>query len=136
MTDSAGRHIRCSFRAAICCLMVACGDDVPSQAGLLCQRQLAPYGLIVAVTDSVSGQPIALRTFGSAIASAVHDTLVPYGPGDSLHLHSAKDQEGRYRITLDQTGYRTWTAYGVNVVWSTCSGGNVTVAARLQPITP
>lgn len=116
--------------------MAACGDGVTSQAGLMCQRQIAPYGLIVAVTDSVSGQPIALRTFGSASASTLHDTLVPYGPGDSLRLHSAKNEEGRYRITLDQPGYHTWTAYGVSVMWSACAGGNVAVTARLQPITP
>ena len=122
---------------ALCSVVAACGSgDVTSQAGLRCEPQIAPYGLIVSVTDSVSGRPIALQTIGTADASAVHDTLVLYSPGDSLHLHSSKNVQGRYRITLDRQGYRTWIAYGVNVVWSACAGGNVPVAARLQPITP
>jgi hypothetical protein len=122
---------------AACGVVVACvGGDVTSQAGLMCERQIAPYALIVSVTDSLSGRPIALHTIGIADAPAVHDTLVLYSPGDSLHLHSSKDEQGRYRITLDQPGYHTWIAYGVNVMWSACAGGNVQVAARLQPLTP
>ena len=123
-------------RMSVCAALAACGDGDVTSAGLMCDRQIAPYAIVVSVTDSVSGRPIALQTIGTADASAVHDTLVLYSPGDSLHLHSSKNVQGRYRITLDRQGYRTWIAYGVNVVWSACAGGNVPVAARLQPITP
>jgi hypothetical protein len=124
-------------RAAVCGVVAACsGGDVTSQTGLMCVPQIAPYALIVSVTDSITGRPIALRTTGIADAPAVHDTLVLYSPGDSLRLHSLRDEQGRYRITLDQPGYHTWIAYGVNVMWGACSGGNVQVAARLQPIAP
>ena len=122
-------------RILIFSLLAACsGSDITSQRTLICNPQFAPYALIVSVTDSATGRPLALRTIGTAAASGVHDSLVLYSLGDSLRLHSTKNVQGRYRITLDQAGYRTWIAYGVNVVWSACSGGNVAVSARMQPI--
>jgi hypothetical protein len=105
-------------------------------AGTSCTRQLAPHSLIVSVIDSLSGAPLAIGTIGTADASAVHDTLLLYSPGDSLRLHTSRNVEGRYRITLTHPGYQTWIAYGVNVVWGACDGGNVPVSARLQRALP
>jgi hypothetical protein len=127
------RH-RCRVLTTIA-LLAACGDGVTSHRTQNCDPQISPYALIVTVLDSITAQPIALQTIGTADAPGVHDTLLLFSPGDSARLHSSKNVQGRYRITLDQPGYRTWIAYGVNVVWSQCAGGNVPVVARMQAVT-
>ena len=127
-----------------CCRVLTCSvlASACSDSGTILQRtgvcdpQISPYALIVTVLDSSTARPIALQTTGTADASGVHDTLLLFSPGDSARLHSSKNVQGRYRITLDRPGYRTWIAYGVNVVWSQCAGGNVAVVARMQAVTP
>ena len=130
--------VRYCCRALTCAVLAsACSDsDTIVQRTGVCDPQISPYALIVTVLDSTTARPIALQTTGTADASGVHDTLLLFSPGDSARLHSSKNVQGRYRITLDRPGYRTWIAYGVNVVWSQCAGGNVAVVARMQAVTP
>ena len=130
--------VRYCCHALTCAVLAsACSDsDTIVQRTGVCDPQISPYALIVTVLDSTTARPIALQTTGTADASGVHDTLLLFSPGDSARLHSSKNVQGRYRITLDRPGYRTWIAYGVNVVWSQCAGGNVAVVARMQAVTP
>lgn len=130
--------VRAYCRVLACSVLAsACSDSsITSQSTGVCDPQISPYALIVTVLDSSTARPIALKTTGTADAPGVHDTLLLFSPGDSARLHSSRNVQGRYRITLDQPGYRTWIAYGVNVVWSQCAGGNVAVVARMQAVTP
>lgn len=144
------RRVRITKRAPLsngvrdCCRVLTCSvlASACSDSGTILQRtgvcdpQISPYALIVTVLDSSTARPIALQTTGTADAPGIHDTLLLFSPGDSARLHSSKNVQGRYRITLNQPGYRTWIAYGVNVVWSQCAGGNVAVVARMQGVTP
>jgi hypothetical protein len=100
-----------------------------------CDLPVAPYALYVIVRDSVTNQPRAIGTAGTADAPGVHDTLVAFPP-DSLTLYSKQNVPGTYTVRLWCDGYADWVTNGVEVVWGRCGGGHVRVVARLQPLTP
>lgn len=90
-----------------------------------------PIAVSIAVRDSVSGRALADSATGTAQAADAPEPLVRV---DSLTMWGG-DQLGTYAVTVDRTGYRTWTQSGVAVTQTGACGNPVTVSlvARLQP---
>lgn len=120
-----------SFAAPLAAVLslVACADST------YCDLPIPPYAFYVGVHDSITNQPLARGTIGTADAPGVHDTLITFGD-DSATLFAAHNIPGTYRIMLRRDGYHDWVTDGVKVEWGRCGGGNVAVGARLQPIAP
>jgi hypothetical protein len=112
---------------ALC--LAACSEST------YCDLPVPPYAFYVGVRDSITNEPLARGTIGTADAPGVHDTLITIGD-DSATLFAAHNVPGTYKIMLRRSGYRDWVTDGVKVEWGRCGGGNVAVGARLQPIAP
>jgi len=119
-----------TFWLAMSALAAGCGLPDPP-----CDPPVAASSIFVVVRDSLTARPLAKGTAGTADASGVHDTLVTIGD-DSTTLYAAHNVPGVYRVTLRHEGYRDWVRDGIAVEWGRCGGGNVLVAARLQPLAP
>jgi hypothetical protein len=94
----------------------------------------APRSVVVTVRDSTSGAAAADGALGTLIGPGVDDTLIHV---DSLTLEGG-DQLGTFTVTIDRSGYVTWTAPEVHVTQKGICGNvlPVQLSAKLQRATP
>lgn len=91
------------------------------------------YGLTIAVTDSVTGQPAAAEASAVARSGSYEELLTPI-PGNSLHLVGAAERAGVYEVTITKDGYQPWTRSGVTVQAGVCHVTPAAFDAKLQPV--
>jgi hypothetical protein len=80
---------------------------------------VAPVALAITVRDSISGQALADSASGSFRVDALSDTLIHV---DSLQLYGGR-QTGTYDVTVQRSGYKTWTRLGVVSTKTSACGG-------------
>jgi hypothetical protein len=114
--------------AAVAGLASSCGaaDQGPNRG---CAAR-APLSVIVTVRDSTSGAAAADGALGTLVGSGVDDTLFHV---DSLTLQGG-DQPGTFTVTIDHSGYLTWTSPDVHVTQKGICGNVIPVqlSAKLQ----
>ena len=96
--------------------------------------------VVVAVTDSVSGKPIALIARGAVYDASGVDSLGRVGvpATDSLHITAQVFRASVYSVSVQAPGYAAWLRGGVAAP-APGSGpcptpSNVNIGARLQPL--
>jgi hypothetical protein len=88
--------------------------------------------LVLEVRDARTGAPAAQGARGTLREGTYSDTLVATSP---LHLNAMETWErpGRYDITVEKAGYRTFTRTGVEVGKDACHVRTRTVEVGLEP---
>jgi hypothetical protein len=91
-------------------------------------------GILVGVSDSVTGRPLADTATGTVQCSAVSDSLRHgvFPPLDSILVGNVGP--GIYAVTVVHPGYLTWVRARVRVAADACGAAVSTdLTARLQP---
>src|ERR1039457_635355 len=103
----------------------ACGryDGVTNPGPLAYCTATAPIAISIAVRDSASGRALADSASGTVRLGTVTDTLLHV---DSLTLIGGR-QTGTYDVTVQRSGYRTWTRLGVPATQTNACGSVETV---------
>jgi hypothetical protein len=101
----------------------ACGkrdaSDVAGPVPVAYCSAVAPVALAITVRDSISGKALADSASGSFRVDALSDTLFHV---DSLQLYGGR-QTGTYDVTVQRSGYKTWTKLGVVSTKTSVCGG-------------
>lgn len=105
-----------------------CRDD------MLCALYVTP-GIDVVVRDSRTGQSIAEGAVGIAREGAYVDSLraATVQGNTVISLAGALNRAGRYTVTVERSGYVTWTKSNVNVERGTCQVITEHLTANLIP---
>lgn len=113
--------------AALIASTLGCSSVAPGKA---CTRE-ARAGITVDVRDSVTNALIGRGARIIARRGAVADTARDTGFGDGPFA-LAYERAGVYFLTVEQSGYRTWTRDGVEVTAGECHVNRVSLLSRLQ----
>jgi hypothetical protein len=114
-------------------LFVASCRQEPSSPGVICTQEERP-GIVVAISDSVSGVPLADSAFGMVVDGTYSDSLRPlfFTSDNQMTARSAaSERPGRYQVALGRPGYRAWSRAGVVVVRGVCHVVTVELRANL-----
>lgn len=107
-------------------LSLGCGDTLEPTA---CTEQFE-FGLLVDVHEGTGG-PGAQGAIGVAIEGAFADTLQLV---DDVRLVGAGERPGTYDVTIQKTGFATWTASNITVTADECHVIPVRLEAVLIPV--
>jgi hypothetical protein len=90
-------------------------------------------GILVGVSDSVTGRPLADTATGTVQSTAISDSLRHgWSPQDSILVGNVGP--GIYAVTVVHPGYLTWVRARVRVAADACGAAVSTdLTARLQP---
>lgn len=99
-----------------------------------CDTGIAP-AVIVQIRDAVTGAPAAAGARGIVRDGTYSDSLYLYQfhEGVPSSLAGADERPGTYTVTLEKSGYETWTASGIRVADSNCHVQTVSLTAELTP---
>ena len=127
--------LRCQSFLAVLVAVVA--RPLIGQQTQPCTGILMP-GVVVAVRDSITGQPIAGHARGTVRQDSFVDSLrtASYSSVDGtiLSLQGAHERDGTYDVFIMSPGYAPWLMTGVQVRRDECHVVTVYLVARLKPI--
>ena len=115
---------------AVSTLLALAACDDPFIGGVDCPA-IVPASVRVTVQDSVTGANV---TPGATVVlrdgAFVESVVGPPGAGE---VAVGGNRTGTFTVTVDQTGYQTWTKTGVKVEKGPCGAQTVLLTARLKP---
>lgn len=127
--------LRFPFSLLIITLFGSCSPSIQEQPGP-CPAIFFP-GVIVTISDSVTGTPLAEQAQGMVRDGEYVDSLRPFSWTKDMVMTSrgaAGGRPGTYEVTVVHPGYVPWTMRGVAVRRGACHVGPVEVPARLQKL--
>jgi hypothetical protein len=95
-----------------------------------------PPSIVVGITDSITGEPMAADAHGFIRDGEFVDSLLVFeedGSGVPLSRHAGPDRPGRYLVVLYHAGYDPWVVGSVEVEDRGCHVETVRLEARLVP---
>jgi len=100
-----------------------------------CDTGIAP-AVIVEVRDANTGEPAAAGALGTVRDGVYVDSLYPYEStgGEPVSLAGADERPGTYTVTIEKTGYETWTMTGIPVEDSNCHVETARLTAELTTV--
>ncbi|MEO5588508.1 MAG: hypothetical protein ABIS03_02890 [Gemmatimonadaceae bacterium] len=109
-----------------------CREDIRND--ILCPAAIYP-GIEVTVKDSRTGQSIADGAVGVAREGAYLDSLraASFQGTTVLSLAGALGRAGTYTVTVERSGYVTWTKSNVDVERGACGVVTTHLTANLVP---
>ncbi len=99
-----------------------------------CTQSIEP-AITVAVTDSVTGEPVAEGALGAIRERDYVDSLRPRawdGEGRLTELQAGDERPGTYVVEVRQSGYAARLPEGVQATSGQCHVQTVALKARLQ----
>lgn len=115
--------------ASACVVLAGCGSGITG-GGLVCTAE-ARASITVDVRDSVTNAVVSRNARIIARMGAVADTSRDTGAFDGP-FGLFYERAGTFDVTVEQTGYKTWSRQGVQVTQGTCHVNGVALTARLQ----
>lgn len=106
---------------------VGCRDSASSEP-IVCTADFR-MAIVVAVRDSITGEPRATGAAGVVRDGAYTDSL----RGANLTLSGAPERAGTYTVTIERPGYHTWSVGGIQVTRNACHVNTAQLTARLVP---
>jgi hypothetical protein len=98
-----------------------------------CTTEAVP-GIVVTISDSVTGTPTAEIASGAVRDGAYEDELRPfvYEGHNMLSRAAAYERPGRYTVEITAPGYLPWRADNVRVDAGECHVATANLSAKLQ----
>jgi hypothetical protein len=95
----------------------------------LCTDELRP-ALSVDIRDAASGEFVGAGARAIAVDGSYADTA--FAEMTAFPYHLAFERAGSYTVTVERSGYQTWTRSAIVVSEGRCHVQTVVVIARLQ----
>ena len=105
-------------------------------AQVACTADFVP-GVVVQISDSKTGAPLADSALAIAREKEYADTLDPFeytSEGPLGSQQGAGERAGTYDVIVTRPGYVQWRAHGVRVAKDECHVKTVFLEARLRPL--
>lgn len=124
---------RCSGVGSIqLCLVAALGLAGCHSAAPVCPA-IGEFVISLMVVDSTTGLPPSAMPLVIATSGSRVDTLAQPLPTQIGEVYLIGSRPGRYDLLVKTSGYRDWSANGLEVSGNTCGiSQTLTVTARLQ----
>ena len=120
-----------SVAAVLMPFAVACSQP---EGPVVCTQNLVP-GIVVTVTDSLSGVMPASTLTAIALEGAYRDSVSYAAPAASaLTISLASERAGTYSVTVRKPGYLDWVKNGVTVTKDVCHVTTVALNAKLKTV--
>lgn len=119
-----------SLLLVVAVLGIAGACKNPFQKHVLCTTSDVFPAITVAARDSVTGGYVGAGTKIIARDGSVMDSVTTTVSSQPVGLFW--ERAGTYDVTVQKTGYQTWTKTGVHVTADECHVQTVALVARLQ----
>ena len=100
-----------------------------------CTASIEP-GIVVAVRDATTQQPVARGAVAQLSSGSYSETLLEHGfsNGQLTSLAGAFERPGTYQLKVNQQGYAPWSEDNIVVSKDTCHVITVKLEASLSPL--
>jgi hypothetical protein len=130
-----GRMSRRPVHVALLALAITGGVACEARSPVGCTASFEP-GIIVSISDSATGAPLAEAASGWVTEGTYQDSLRPFGyqgtPPAMVSRAAVHERPGRYTVQVGAPGHVDWRLQNVRVEPGECHVRTVHLEARLQ----